>query len=88
MQDAEALAEQFGGDLTPKDLLALPRFQAYARLLIEGQPSRPFTLRTLPPKPPSSRDAHRSVSIRRYCRQRYGRSVEQVEHEIAGLFVN
>ena len=27
-------------------------------------------------------------AIRRYCRQRYGRPVEQVEHEIAGLFVN
>src|SRR5439155_15065107 len=44
--DAEALATQFGGDLTPQDLLRLPRYQAYVRLLIDGSPSRPFSMRT------------------------------------------
>lgn len=62
VQDAEVLAEQLGGDLTSRDLLALPRFQAYARLLIDGQPSRPFTLRTLPPASLSPRHEHRSLT--------------------------
>src|SRR5207248_1255541 len=48
--DAEVLAVQFGGDLTPQDLLRLPRYQAYVRLLIDGQPSRPFSMQTLPPR--------------------------------------
>ena len=30
--DAEALADQLGGGVTPQDLLALPRFTAYVRL--------------------------------------------------------
>ena len=47
--DAEPLAEQLGGDVTPQDLLALPRYTAYARLLIDGMPSRPFSMETLPP---------------------------------------
>ena len=86
VQDAEVLTEQLGGDLMPKDLLTLPRYQAYARLLIHGQPSRPFTLRTLPPPSPSPRHEHRSLAIRRYCRQRYGRPVEKVEREVAQAF--
>jgi len=39
--DAEPLALQFGGDLVTQDLLRLPRYQAYVRLLIEGTPSDP-----------------------------------------------
>ncbi len=83
VDDAEILAEQFGGDLTPKDLLTLPRYQAYAKLLIDGHPSRPFSLRTLAPASRSPKHEQRALSIRRYCRQRYGRSVEAVEREIA-----
>src|SRR5205807_376280 len=47
--DAEPLALQLGGELTAQDLLRLPRYQAYIRLLIDGHPSRPFSMRTLPP---------------------------------------
>ena len=83
VEDSETLAEQLGGDLTSKDLMSLPRFQAYARLLIDGIPSRPFSLRTLPPSPASVQHEQRAISIRRYCRQRYGRPVERVEQEIA-----
>ena len=86
VQDAEVLAEQLGGDVTPKDLMQLPRYQAYARLLIDGQPSRPFTLRTLPPVAPARGNEHRPVTIRRYCRQRYGRPIGVVETEIARSF--
>src|SRR5437764_9513612 len=46
-QDAEVLAEQFGEPLQQHELLTLPRFQAYVRLLIDGMPSKPFSMRTL-----------------------------------------
>ncbi len=83
-QDAEFLAEQLGGNLTPKDLLALPRYQAYVRLLIDGQPSRPFSLRTLPP--PVQQDRERPHIIRQYSRQRYARPIPRVEQEIQRAF--
>lgn len=83
-QDAEFLAEQLGGNLTPKDLLALPRYQAYARLLIDGTPSRPFSLRTLPP--PDQYDRERPHIIRQYSRQRYARPIPRVEQEIQRAF--
>lgn len=81
-EDAEVLAQQLGGGVTPEDLLSLPRHTAYARLLIDGMPSRPFALRTLPPAA-SHDDPHRAVRVRRYSRQRYARLAAHVEREIA-----
>ena len=79
--DAEVIALQLGGEMTPQDLMTLPRYQAYARLLIDGQPSRPFSMRTLPP-PRYRLDPKREEIIRRYSRQRYGQAAARVEQEI------
>ena len=64
-QDAEVLAQQLGGGITPEDLMTLPRYQAYARVLLSGQPSRPFSLRTLSPAR-HKLDPKREAIIRRY----------------------
>ena len=84
-RDAELLAEQLGGDVTPQDLMHLPQYQAYVRLLINGMPSRPFSMRTLLPKA-GNQDQRRSEIIRRYVRQRYARRVSEVEVEIRQAF--
>lgn len=47
--DAEVLAEQLGAPVTADDLRSLPQFQACARLLINGLPSRAFSLQTIAP---------------------------------------
>jgi hypothetical protein len=82
VQDAEVLAEQLGGDLTPRDLIQLPRFHAYARLLINGHPGRPFSLQTLPPTAPAPKNELRPQKIRAYSRHRYGTPLHRVEREI------
>jgi hypothetical protein len=82
--DAETLAAQLGAPVTPQDLLALPKYEAYARLLIDGLPSRPFSLCTLPPS--QHLDATRSEVIRRVSRRRYARPVEEVAKTIAHAF--
>lgn len=54
LEDAELLAlalSKHPGQLTPADLCNLPNYTAYARLLIDGHPSRPFSLRTVPDMP-------------------------------------
>lgn len=79
-QDAEMLAAQLGGEVTETDLLTLPRYQAYVRLLIDGHPSRPFSLCTLPPA--LSQDVRRPGIIRRTSRYRYSRPADKVEREI------
>jgi hypothetical protein len=78
-QDAEVLAEQLGGDATPQDLMALPRYRAYARLLIDGMPSRPFSIETMPPP---RAVAGRAEVVRRTSRHRYTRPAAAVEQEI------
>ena len=84
-RDAEIIAEQLGPELTAHDLLRLPRYQAYVRLLIDGSPSRPFSMCTLPPTA-FNRDEQRPAIIRRYSRQRYARPTTQVEAEIRREF--
>jgi hypothetical protein len=79
-QDAESISAQLGGDVTVQDLTALPKHQAYVRLLIDGQPSRPFSMRTLPP--PAAGNGERSAVIRRCSRRRYARPVAEAEAEI------
>lgn len=79
-QDAEAIATQFGGDLVASDLLRLPRYEAYIRLLLNGMPTRPFSLRTLPP--PRVQDPERARIIERTSHHRFTRLREQVENEI------
>lgn len=84
VKDAEILAEQLGQELTTQDLLTLPRYHAYARLLIDGMPSRPFSLRTLPQEETS--DPERSAVIRRVSRHRYARPVNGVQADIEQRF--
>ena len=84
-RDAEVIAEQLGGEVTPQDLMTLPRYQAYARLLIDGQPSRPFSMRTLAPQT-TKNDHKRAEIIRRFSRQRYARPAATVESEIRRAF--
>lgn len=86
VKDAEMLSEQLGQELTPQDLMMLPRFCAYARLLIDGMPSRPFSLRTLPPGIPA--DPKRATIIRNVSRHRYARPIHSVKETIAAHLSN
>lgn len=84
-QDAEILADQLGGGLLQEDLLQLPRYRAYVRLLVEGLPSHPFSMETVPP-PAGCSDSDRAAIIRRSSRQRYARPVAAVAGEICRAF--
>ena len=45
--DARYLAPEFAPVFEPEDLLSLPNHHIYLRLIIDGEPSRPFSARTL-----------------------------------------
>jgi energy-coupling factor transporter ATP-binding protein EcfA2 len=47
--DAEVLARHFYPTLCEADLLSLPNHYMYVRLLLNGQPTEPFSAETLPP---------------------------------------
>ena len=68
-RDAAILAEELGGELRSIDLVSLPKYRAYCRLLIDGLPSKPFSMQTLAPSMPVKID--RTATIRRRSRQQY-----------------
>ena len=70
IEDAEFASKYFGGDAKPNDISQLPQFTAFARLLINGVPRGPFSVKTLPPLPDGSGERANKViahSRRRYC---------------------
>ncbi|MCA9047086.1 MAG: ATP-binding protein [Planctomycetaceae bacterium] len=67
-RDAEVLAELLGSGLTPEDLMAIPKYHAYLRMLIAGAPHT-FSMTTLPPQRTPS---NRADIVKRASRQRYG----------------
>ena len=84
LEDAQMLAPAMSkhlGQLTPADLCNLPNYTAYSRLLIDGHPSSPFSITTLPPSPMI--DPERQAIIRRTSQHRYARTPASHNQEFA-----
>jgi len=79
--DAEVLSLQFEEAVTAKDILSLPKYHAYMRLMIDGVPSKPFSVSTLPP-PDFAQDSGRTDMIRKMSRERYTEKRSVVEEKI------
>ena len=78
--DAEFIAKQFKPVFTEQDLLNLDNFNCYLKLLINGQTSRPFNIKTYPSPKGDRETAH---IIKEVSRTTYGRSRDEIEREIA-----
>ncbi|MCA9078022.1 MAG: ATP-binding protein [Planctomycetaceae bacterium] len=74
-RDAEVLAELMGNGLTPADLMRVPRYHAYIRLLVDGT-AHTFSMTT---PPPAKYRQHRGEVIRRLSRERYGSSKTEAQ---------
>ena len=46
--DAEFLEKEFEPEFTPQDIVNLPNYKVYMKLMIDGVTSRPFSAKTLP----------------------------------------
>jgi hypothetical protein len=79
--DAEYLSGQYGEEVLPNDLVSLSKYSAYARLLIDGMPSKTFSLDTLP-SPRLSFEEGRREKVVRLSRERYATAREVVEDKI------
>ncbi|MEZ6131129.1 MAG: DUF87 domain-containing protein [Planctomycetaceae bacterium] len=84
VRDAEVLAQHLGGSIQPDDIVNLPNFTAYAKLLLNGEPTRgAFSMTTMPIKPPVS---GRRDTVVRVSRQRYATPKAAAEQEIESAF--
>ena len=80
-EDAEEIASQFGDEKMAEDIVGLPKYQAYVKLMIEGITSNPFSVATLPP-PDFAQDKGRTEKIRKNSRERYAEKREEVEDKV------
>ncbi len=79
--DAEFLSGQYGEEVLPNDLVSLSKYTAYSRLLIDGMPSKTFSLDTLAP-PEFRQDDGRREKVIKLSRERYATPREIVEDKI------
>lgn len=77
--DAEILAKEFIPTFTEEDLVNLPKFQIYLKLMIDGVASRPFSATTLPPLAGSTGSTEKVVKV---SRERYAVPREKIEEKI------
>ena len=79
--DAEFLEKEFEPEFTPQDIVSLPNYKIYLKLMIDGVSSRPFSAKTLPPMVKSGNKEVEEEVIRS-SRALYCKSKEVVEREI------
>jgi hypothetical protein len=77
--DAEFMAKQFFPVFGEQDLLNLDNYNAYVKMLIQGQTATAFSMKTYPPSPGDPSVGERA---KQYSRLHYGRPREEIEAEI------
>jgi len=79
VQDAEFLVKQFEPVFTQNDLMSIDNFNAYVKLLIYGETSKPFNMRTIPFAHGAKEQIER---IKELSRATYGMDRKEVEERI------
>ena len=82
---AEFISKQFAPVFGPEDLLNVDNYNAFIKLLINGQTSKPFNIRTYSPATPNAPIVEAIKNLSRY---KYGRPREEVEAEITARYQN
>lgn len=78
--DAEELVREFAPVFTEEDLVNLPKYEIYLRLMIDGVASDPFSARGLPPI--STGEASSREKVIKVSRERYAMDRDIVEDKI------
>ena len=78
--DASYFESQFSEEVLANDIVALPKYQTYLRLMVDGMSSRTFSADTLPP--PKLDEESRHEILIKLSRERYAVAREIVEDKI------
>ena len=78
-EDAEFLQKQFTPVFSAQDLIKIENYNAYLRLMVNGQISQPFNIKTYPP---NKTDRERMQDIKEYYALKHGRDRDEVEQEM------
>jgi len=80
VEDAERIEKQFEPEFARQDLVNLPNFESILKLMINGQISSAFRMKTVPPK---EGNISQISEIKKISKQKYARKKEEVEEEIS-----
>jgi len=79
-EDAEFLEKEFTPEFTAPDLVNLPKYHIYVKLMIDGVAGKPFSATTLPPFPkPKKSNKEKIIKV---SRERYGTPRKIIEEKI------
>lgn len=82
--DTPPLEKQTEPTFNAHDLMNIENYTAYIKLLIDGQTTRPFNIRT---RPLEKGDSAAAEAVRKLSGSKYGRPRELVEQEIAKRYI-
>ena len=82
-EDAQFLENKFKPTFTASDIMKLDNYNAYVSLLVNGQPTKPFNIKTLPPV---NGTPELVESIKQLSYLKFGRLREEVEDEIMAKY--
>ncbi|MBI5370270.1 type IV secretion system DNA-binding domain-containing protein [Candidatus Uhrbacteria bacterium] len=77
--DALYMEKEFTPRFLPEDIINLPKYNVYLKLLIDGVTSLPFSAITLPPISQRTASAERVIRV---SRERYANPREEIEQKI------
>ncbi|NCN21987.1 type IV secretion system DNA-binding domain-containing protein [Candidatus Falkowbacteria bacterium] len=80
--DAEELVKEFTPTFTEEDIVNLPKYEMYLKLMIDGIASSPFSAKGLPPLTLSEKTGNTDKVIN-YSREKYAGSRVEIEEKIA-----
>lgn len=84
-EDAKHLTQEVHPVFSEEDLINLPIYSMYLKLMIDGATSKPFSAIALPPKEPGH---SYKVTIIKHSQMKYGRPKEIVEEQIHARLQN
>lgn len=80
--DAEELVKEFSPTFMEEDIVNLPKYEMYMKLMIDGISSTPFSAKGLPPLTEDEKTGNEEAVIA-MSRQKYASDREEVEERIA-----
>ena len=82
-EDANFLEPKFKPVFDSQDISKLDNYNAYISMLVNGQPTKPFNIKTLPPE---DGDIDIVENLKQLSYMKYGRDREEVEKEIMSRY--
>lgn len=84
-EDAKYLAQEVDPPFCEEDLINLPRYSMYLKLMIDGVTSKPFSANA---NPLTLQRFPFRAQIIQHSREQFGRLKDEVEHEISDRYTN